>query len=454
MRAVRAEVLELVFAAAVVVVFASAAAAVVDRVSRRTLLLLTGVISAAALAAWVVFALDPSGELAVAAGGITVCAALEAATLVLQQLLARARRLDDQLQEAEAHFATVASAEADGRAAELERTLARARADSLSKLVAEERKIGEERRLALEERERRASAELSEALAQVEQRVAHRLADLSSDLERAEQALSTQLKALGDRQKQLMSQAESRLVLETERLDAASEAQRERLSTLETQFRTTADEIAQSGQEELESHERDRRRALHEVAERLRQRERELRERIGAEEAEAIQRIQAGFADIERRQLDQLKRVVERTAESFSDAVSKQFAEAIRNSRDDAAQRLSRELDRAVQHFAKEAQSVLAERLAHVADAGGQRLERKLSQIGTTLEHERDELMGEFQRRIGDAEVELRSQVQALAADAEAERTVLNARLQDLQRRIDEALTEAGSRLAPTFRER
>jgi hypothetical protein len=29
---------------------------------------------------------------------------------------------------------------------------------------------------------------------------------------------------------------------------------------------------------------------------------------------------------------------------------------------------------------------------------------------------------------------------------------VLNARLQDLQRRIDETLAEAGSRLAPTFR--
>ena len=339
-----------------------------------------------------------------------------------------------------------------GRAAELERTLARARADSLSKLVAEERRIGEERRAALEERERRASAELSEALARVEQRVSHRLAELSIDLERTEQSLSTQLKALADRQKQLMSKAESRLVLETERLDAASEAQRERLSTLDEHFSRTADEIAQSGQQELESHERDRRRALHEVAERLRHRERDLRERIAAEEAEAIQRIQAGFADIERRQLDQLKRVVERTAASFSEAVSKQFADAIRGARDDAAQRLSRELDRAVQHFAKEAQSVLADRLAHVADAGGQRLERRLSEIGSSLEHERDELMAELQRRIGDAEVELRSQVQSLAADAEAERTVLNARLQDLQRRIDEAVTEAGSRLAPTFR--
>ncbi len=452
MRAVRAEVLELVFAAAVVVVFASAGAALADRISRRTLVVLAAAIGVAALAGWVVFALGPSSELAVAAGGLTVCAALEGATIVLQRLLARARGLDAQLQEAETRFETVVSAEAQARAAELERTLARARADSLSKLVAEERKIGEERRLALAERERRASAELSEALARVEQRISHRLAELGTDLERAEQALSTQLKALADRQKQLMGQAESRLVLETERLDAASDSQRERLSLLETQFRTTADEIAQAGQEELESHERDRRRALHEVAERLRQRERELRERIAAEEAEAIQRIQAGFADIERRQLDQLKRVVERTAASFSEAVSKQFADAIRGARDDAAQRLSRELDRAVQHFAKEAQSVLAERLAHVADAGGQRLERKLSQIGTTLEHERDELMAELQRRIGDAEVELRSQVQALAADAEAERTVLNARLQDLQRRIDETLAEAGSRLAPTFR--
>jgi hypothetical protein len=221
---------------------------------------------------------------------------------------------------------------------------------------------------------------------------------------------------------------------------------------MEQQLAAAADQVATEARDHLESHERDRRRALQEVAERLRQREVELRERVGAEEAEAIQRIQAGFADIERRQLDQLKRVVERTADSFSEAVSKQFGDAIRSQRDDAAQRLSRELDRAVAHFAKEAQGVLAERLAQVADAGGQRLERKLSQIGNTLEHERDELVADLQRRVADAEVALRAQVQALTADAEAERTALNARLQDLQRRIDEALNEAGSRLAPTFR--
>ena len=449
---VRAEVLELVFAAAVVVVFASAAAAVYDRVPRRTLVSFAAFVGAAAAVAWISFALEPSREVAVASGGITVCAALQLGVVYLGRLVAQARQVDRRLADAEAQFDSLVSAEVDARAAELERTLSRARADSLSKLVAEERKIGETRRAALAERERAAGMELSEALAKVEQRIAHRIAELNADLERTERGLTSQLATLGQRQQQLMAQAESRLELDTERLDAASEAQRERLTALETEFARAVDELSQSSQEQLEAHERDRRRALHEVAERLRQRERELRDRVAAEEAEAIQRIQAGFADTERRQLDQLKRVVERTADSFSEAISKQFADAIRSSRDDAAQRLSRELDRAVNHFAKEAQGILAERLAHVADAGGQRLERKLSEIGSTLEHERDELVAELQRRIGDAEHDLRTQVQALAADADAERTVLNARLQDLQRRIDEALSEAGSRLAPTFR--
>jgi hypothetical protein len=453
MARVREEVVELVFAGAVVVVFASAGAAILGRISRTTLVWLSGLLGAAAAAGWAVFALEPSRELAVAAAGLTLCAALQLGTLGLLRLVRQAEDVDRRLEKAQKRFDTLVEAEVESRAAELERTLARARADSLSKLVAEERKIGEERRAALAERERRAGVELGEALAKVEQRAGQRLSELRTDLERAEQGLSTQVAALGQRQRQLMAGAESQLAVDTERLEAESEAQRERLAAVESQFERAAREIAESAHEQLEAHERDRRRALHEVAERLRQRERDLRERVASEEAEAIQRIQAGFADIERRQLDQLKRVVDRTAATFSDAVSKQFADDIRGAREQAAQRLSRELDRAVAHFAKEAQSVLAERLAQVADAGGQRLERRLSQIGSTLEHERDELVAELQRRVHDAEVALRAQVQALAADAEAERTVLNARLQDLQRRIDEALSGASSRLAPTFRD-
>ena len=51
MRAVRAEVLEVVFAVAVLVLFASAAAVVAGRLSRKALLALGGTVSAVALAA-------------------------------------------------------------------------------------------------------------------------------------------------------------------------------------------------------------------------------------------------------------------------------------------------------------------------------------------------------------------------------------------------------------------
>src|SRR5919108_591621 len=231
MRAVRAEVLELVFAGAVVVVFASGAAAAFGRVRRQTLLGLTCVLAATAAVGWVAFALEPSRELGVAAGGLTVCAALQLGTLALSRLVARAQDVDRHLRTAHERLEALVAQEVEARGAELERTLARARADSLSRLVAEERRIGEERRAALAERERRAGAELSEALAKVEQRVARRLSELSADLERTEQALSAQLAALGLRQRQLTAEAESRLALDTERLESTSATSSSRSSS-------------------------------------------------------------------------------------------------------------------------------------------------------------------------------------------------------------------------------
>jgi hypothetical protein len=449
---VRAEVLELVFAGAVIAVFGAAAAVVLGQISNRALQGLAAILCAAAVVAWVAFALEPQADVAVSAGGLTVCAALGLGLFVLRRLLEQGRDLESQLDYARDQLEAVVRHETETRAAELERTLALARAQSLTRLVEEERRMGEERRAALHERERRASAELSEALAKVEQRISRRLAEWSGDLERAEQSFASQVAAIGQRQEQLLSEASARLNIDTERLDTASEEQRARLAELVAEFDRTAREVAETARTQLETHETERRRALHEVADRLRERERELRERIGTEESEAAQRIEAGFADVERRQLDQLKRIVERTSDSFSDALAKQFTDEIKHAREDAAQRLARELDKAVAYFAREAQTVLAERLAHVADAGGQRLERKLSQIGSSLESEQHELAAGLQKRLGDAEVELRSQVQALAADAEAERTALNARLNELQRRIDDLLNVAESRLATTFR--
>jgi len=449
---VRADVLELVFAAAVLVVFGSAAATVLGRISRSSLVALGVLVSAAAAAGWALVALEPSRDLALTAAGLTVCAAFELGLLVLRRLLAHGLDLDRQLGAAEHRLDELVLRETEARAAELERTLTLARAESLSRLVEEERRMAEERRAALQERERREGGEVGEAIARAEQRVARRLAEWRVDLERIEQALTTQLEALGRRQEQLIGEAASRLAVETEGLESAGEGQRGRLAALASDFERTVREITERTQAELESHESDRRRALHEVADRLRERERELRERVGVEEAEAVQRIQAGLADVERRQVDQLRRIVERTSSSFSESLTKQFTDEIRRARDDAAQRLARELDRAVSHFVREAQSVLAERLAHVADAGGQRLQRKLSEIGSTLEQEQRQLVTDLQRRMSDAELELRSRLQSLATDADAERTALDARLAELRRRIDEVAGEAESRMAPTFR--
>ena len=451
MRAVGAEVLDVVFAGAVLVLFGSAAAVVAGRLSRAALLTLGGIVSAAALAAWVVVALDPGRERAVAAAGITVCAAAQLGLVILRRLVQQGRDVDASLAAARDELAALVRRETENRAAELERTLTLARAQSLSRLVEEERRMAEERRVAVNERERQANAELGETLTKIQARIGARLGEWTADLQRSDQELSAQIASLRQRQEQLLAEAAARLGLETERLETVSEEQQERLAALAAQFERVAHETAESAHSAIGTHESERRRALQEVAERLRERERELRERIGAEEAEAIQRIQAGFADVERRQIDQLKRIVERTSSSFSEALTRQFGEEIKRGREDAAQRLSRELDRAVEHFSREAQSVLAERLAHVADAGGQRLERKLSQIGTSLEQEQGELTAELKRRIRAAEDELRSQVQELAADAEAERTVLSARLNELQRRVDALLGQAEARTA-TFR--
>jgi hypothetical protein len=165
-----------------------------------------------------------------------------------------------------------------------------------------------------------------------------------------------------------------------------------------------------------------------------------------------VRRIQAGFADVERRQIDQLSRIVDRTANRLSEAAIEQFSATVKSARDDAAKRLSRELDRAVAQFAHDAQTVLADRLAQVSDSGASRVDRRLTEIVARIEERRDEFLADFQRRFADVEAELRSQIRAIGADAEAEREVLEARVLDLTRRLETAVTAAESSLEGAFR--
>ena len=426
------------FTAAVTAI--SLAAAGFGRAGRKPLLALTVLIGLAAVGAWVAFALRQDSELAVVAGGMTLAFGAELFAVRLRDLLRAATRIDEQLARAQSRLQSLVAREAEERAAELERVLARARADSASLLADQERRIAEERRAAAAERSRAAVDELGEALTQAQQQVEARFHAWTDDLERAQNAVGDQLAQLSQRQKQLISDAEARIASDAERLEAESEQQRAGLVRLRDDLARATQEAVASGSSELDTFAAERRRALHELNERMRRRERQMTEAIDREETEALRRIQAGFADVERKQVEQLERIMQRAITSYSDAAAQQFADTIRGTREATATRLSRELDRSVQAFVRQAQTVLGERLTQLGDTGAQRLEGKLTQVAEALERQRAEAISAFEGRMIQAEQDLRRRLDGLASDTEAERAVLEARLRELARKIDEAL--------------
>ena len=74
-----------------------------------------------------------------------------------------------------------------------------------------------------------------------------------------------------------------------------------------------------------------------------------MRDALEREQSEALQSIQATFKDVERRLVERLERVVDRTTAQHVDAAALQFSDAIKRSREESAKRLSRELERAVE---------------------------------------------------------------------------------------------------------
>jgi len=434
------QIVQIAFVAAAVVATLSLLGAVFDRVSSRVLVGAAVLLGLAAAAAWVAFGLRPDRGIAVAAGGITLACGAQIAAVKLRQLVRSAHRFDEQLARAQARLGTLIAREADERGVELERTLARARADSISLLAEQERRMVEERRAAAAESASATGDELGEALTVAQQQVEARLGAWRDDLERAQRAVGDQLKALAQRQKQLISEAEARIAADAERLQAETEQQRAGLVRLRDEVARATQETVQAGTAELEGYGSERRRALHELNERIRRRERQLMEMIEREETDAVRRIQTSFTEVERRQVEQLERILTRATTSYSDAATQEFADAVKSAREHAGTRLSRELDRAVQAFAREAQTVLADRLAQVGDSGAMRLEKRMAQAGEGLERQRAQTVAEFESRLLNAEQELRKRLDGLAADTEAERAVLEARLRELARRIDETL--------------
>ncbi len=359
----------------------------------------------------------------------------------------RTQRLADveaELDHARDELTRLIREESEQRAAEIQRLMARERADSLSRLQEEERRIAEERRRIVAEQERKAISELSAGLAETQQRVADRLASWSADLDRTKQSLTAELAKLRERQNAVVAEAEGRIESDRQKIDEVGEFQAAAFAKLREELQHAVDAASATVSAELETHAAEGRRAGEEMVQRLKARDRRLLERIEREEMDVAKRIQGRFADVERRQSETLERQTDQAAGRFAEAAALQFDAAVKTAREDAARRLARELDRAVHMFAREAESVLAERLAQVADSGAQRVEKRLRQVTAGMERQRDEFISSLQRRVAHIELELRERLRGLADEAEAERAALDRRLQELTRRADEVPTSSG----------
>jgi len=432
---------DIAFAAGVALAALALAGAAFRALHRFILGALFLIVSGGAIAAWVVYASrhNHPRELAIAAGGLTACAVATAGAILLHRALLRGDDTDAYLARAQTKLRELIDQEAAERAAELERTLARARADSVSLLAEEQRRIAEERRTEFAEQERATANALTEALTATQAQVEQRLSDWAQDLDRAAEATKERISDLTEHQKRLLADVEARADADADRFTADSEEQRAALTRLRGDLDKSLEDTLAAASAEIDAHAAERRRAVHELEERMRRRERELMEQIEREESESVQRIRAGFADVERRQLETMERILERAAATYSDEATQQFAALIKTGREDAARRLARELERSVEVFAREAEAVLAEKLAHVGDAGAQRLERRLADAARSLERQRDEWMSALDGRIGELEADVRRRLDELNADAEAARAVLEARLQELLRRVESA---------------
>jgi hypothetical protein len=422
--------LEIVFALAVVVVGVSVAAVAFSRVPARALLAAAVGLAALALLAAIAFGIDlvesfaDSETLLLLAGGFALAALAEAALFVLVRGLRRVESLERAGEQGRARLDAWLDENAEQRKAELERTLARERANASYVLGEQERQLAEERRDLVARQAERARVELTEAVSQAQERLEGRLQAWAADLDRGQRQLEQQLTELSQRQGEVVSAYDARLEADAERLAAVTEEQRRALVKLREDFQRMATAAFEGGRAEIEALAAERRRALHEVGERLRARERALREQIDREESEARSRLTAGLGDSERRQLAQLERVLERSASRLSEDADRRFDAQIRESREKAAERLSRELDKSIEQFVRQAEKEVSDRIADLALVTADRMERRVTDVGRAAEAQHEVAADRLRlvsQRLDDALAAAEERIAAFEAHIELE---------------------------------
>jgi hypothetical protein len=434
--------LEIVFAAALAVVAGSVAAAAWGRLPERALLAAAVTFAVAAVLAGIAVGVDlaesfaETDALLLVTGGLALAALAEATLYALARGLRRVRDLERVGESARERLEAYLDEQAEQRRAELERTVARERANAIYVLGEQERKLAEERRDQIARQAEGSRVELAEAVASAQERLESRLRAWAADLDRGQRELETQLGELGQRQREALAAYDARLSADAERLAAATEEQRQALAQLRAEFQRLAREALEEGHNELETHAAERRRALHEVSERLRARERSLREQIEREEAEARARLAAGLGEAERRQLAQLERALDRAATRLAEEAERRFDAQIKESRERSAERLSRELDKSIDQFVRRAEKEVSDRINELASVTADRMQQRVGDIGRAAEAQHEvsaERLRLVSERLEKALADADERIAAFEAQIELE---LEAKLDALERSL------------------
>ena len=419
--------LEISFGTGLALVIASLVAVALGRAPRRLILGLAVLLALAAAGVGVVAglasvdAINASFEIALlAAGGLAVAAVAEIGLLGLVHGLRRLGEIDRMREEARAAFAADMEAERRDRAAEFDRVLARERANASHELGEQERQLTEERRDLIARQAERARVELTEAVTSVQERLERRLMAWAADLDRGQRELEAQLGELAQRQREVVAAFEARLAADAERLSLASEDQRLGLLRLREELERFGTGFLEEGRSEIEIHAAERRKSLHEVSERLRARERSLREQIDREEVESRARIASGSNEAERRHLAQLERALERAGNRLAEEAEKRFDAQIKAGREQAAERLARELEKGIDQFARQAEKGVSDRITELARTTSERLQRRVAEVARTAEAQQEiaaERLRQISERLDDALAAAEDRAVALEAE-------------------------------------
>jgi len=323
--------------------------------------------------------------------GALAAALLLAAVLArsLRRARASAARTEAIVAEARKTVRAAADDEATVQSEQLRVAIARAHADALSTYATEERRLSDERRGELAARERDLSDQLAETLAAVERRVEERLRAWEADLERAQRALADEVSALEQVQRQRIAGVEARIEAEAAELGTTVEQQRAAAVRLREELEATTKDALAAALEELQLQADDRRRAIEDITERLRQHEHAVAEQVDRAESDARARIESAFAELERRQVVELERATAREVDRLSEAGALEFENRMRAIREEAASRLREELDRTSETFLRRADMMIADQLQQAADAAAARLDDRILELARRYEASR-----------------------------------------------------------------